>query len=325
MESVTILAKKNNKNKVTSTANSGTTNSYSLTKAAPRVSTNINIPVRQQIAWAKAYKRLMSSSGVSNKGNTRKFRQEKGPKPIEEEYIEIDYKAAKPPALFIDGYNIIGYINSVEGRNIPLEDARDCLISDLTVLQTATGWFIEVIFDAYKVKAPEKTEIVDSIQVTYTGTDETADNHIERRFQELSKSGFTNMVVAIDDNVLGTFAWLLVQWDLGFYQLRCFWKSCASLTRGGKTWKRKWRRKRGSAAQILATAFPMKCAQRLQNSNKMLPLMLLLRRRRRELLVVLLWLHLRRRSLVKVRQTMSYLLKPRPWAEDKVAAIATGI
>jgi predicted RNA-binding protein with PIN domain len=144
----------------------------------------------------------MGSNGCKGIGVTKRFRQDKGPKPVEEEYVEVDFKNVKPPALFIDGYNIIGYINSVESRNIPLDDARDCLISDLCVLCTATGWFIEVVFDAYKVKSPEKTEVVDSIQVTYTGADETADNHIERRFQELSNSGYTNMVVATDDNVL---------------------------------------------------------------------------------------------------------------------------
>ena len=35
---------------------------------------------------------------------------------------------------------MIGYINTVEGRNIPLDDARDCLVSDLSVLKGATGW-----------------------------------------------------------------------------------------------------------------------------------------------------------------------------------------
>ena len=37
-------------------------------------------------------------------------------------------------------YHIIGYINTIEGRNIPLDDARDCLVSDLSVLKGATGW-----------------------------------------------------------------------------------------------------------------------------------------------------------------------------------------
>lgn len=167
-----------------------------------RVDNNINIPVRQQIAWAKAYKRIMTSSFSSTNHITRKFRQDRGPKEEEEEYTEIDFKKTKPPAVFVDGYNIIGYINSVEGRNIAFDDARDCLISDLAVLRSATGWWIEVVFDAYKAMTPQKTESIDSLLVHYTGMSETADNFIERRFGELAAEGFTNMIVATDDNVL---------------------------------------------------------------------------------------------------------------------------
>lgn len=98
-----------------------------------RVTNRINIPVRQQIAWAKAYKRLMTSqapggsSSSSSSQTPRKFRQLNEPR-VQEEYVEVDYVNTKPPAVFVDGYNIIGHINSVEGRNIDLEDARDCLI-----------------------------------------------------------------------------------------------------------------------------------------------------------------------------------------------------
>lgn len=167
-----------------------------------RVDNNINVPVRQQIAWAKAYKRIMASSFSSSNHVTKKFRQDRGPKEEEEEYTEIDFKKTKPPAVFVDGYNIIGYINSVEGRNIAFDDARDCLISDLAVLRSATGWWIEVVFDAYKAMQPQKTESIDSLLVHYTGMSETADNFIERRFGELAAEGFTNMIVATDDLVL---------------------------------------------------------------------------------------------------------------------------
>jgi predicted RNA-binding protein with PIN domain len=102
----------------------------------------------------------------------------------------------------VDGYNIIGYINKQEGRNLDLADARDCLINDLAVLRGATGWWIEVVFDAYNVHGPSKTESIDSLMVTYTSSAETADNHIERRFSELKQSGFTNMIVATDDSAL---------------------------------------------------------------------------------------------------------------------------
>jgi predicted RNA-binding protein with PIN domain len=178
------------------------------TASAPkrRVNHNINIPMRQQIAWAKAYKRLMSASSAGNKQVVSKaFKKDRGPKEPEEEYVEIDYVNTKPPAIFVDGYNIIGYINSVEGRDIEMSDARDCLISDLAVLRGATGWWIELVFDAYSDSSPTtatQRASIDSVFVTYTSRSETADNHIERRFAELKEEGFTNMVVATDDKVL---------------------------------------------------------------------------------------------------------------------------
>lgn len=71
-------------------------------------------------------------------------------------------------AVFVDGYNIIGYINSVEGRSLSLEDSRDCLVSDLCVLKSATGWHIEVVFDAYMTGGAEAVSDVDNVQVIFT-------------------------------------------------------------------------------------------------------------------------------------------------------------
>lgn len=180
-------------------ANPSTTNVNSEPSSpSSRVTNQINIPIRQQIAWAKAYKRLMTQSSSSSTGQAKKFRRKGGTKVVEEEYVEINYVETKPPAVFVDGYNIIGYMKQTENNyaNVPLDDARESLISDLSVLRGATGWWIEVIFDAYLNQTPEKQEFVDNILVTYTGKDETADNHIERRFVKLRNDGFTNMVVA---------------------------------------------------------------------------------------------------------------------------------
>ena len=160
-----------------------------------------SISVRQQIAWAKAYKRFMSNANAPA-GQAKKFKKERGPKEEEEEEVEIDYINTPPPAVFVDGYNVIGYINSVEGRAIDLDSARDCLISDLCVLRGATGWWIELVFDAYNANAPERTDSVDNVFVTFTGRAETADGYIERRFNELQREGFKNMVVATDDSLL---------------------------------------------------------------------------------------------------------------------------
>jgi hypothetical protein len=171
---------------------------------ANRVTNQINIPIRQQIAWAKAYKRLMASQSTSS-GISKKFRQRNELKEAPEEYYEVDYKNIKPPAVFVDGYNIIGYINSVESRNMALEDARDCLISDLGMLHGATGWQIEVVFDAYQTGGTTQQYIIDDVVVTYTGKDETADNHIERRFEEMRKVGFTQMIVVTGIHSITTY------------------------------------------------------------------------------------------------------------------------
>lgn len=198
---VIVMKSDKEKKKKKASASSVALKIDSPSNSSPRVTNQINIPVRQQIAWAKARQRLLTQSSQSF-GQTTRFRQDKAEKKAEEEYVEVDYHNLKPPVVFVDGYNIIGFINSMQKRTIDMADARDCLISDLSVLKGATGWDIEVIFDAYQVLGPEKKVIQDGILVTYTSKQETADSHIERRFYELKSEGFQNMIVATDDTVL---------------------------------------------------------------------------------------------------------------------------
>ena len=71
------------------------------------------------------------------------------------------------------------------------------ICSDLSVLKGATGWWIEVVFDAYKQGGPTENRILaDNVGVTFTSREDTADSYIERRFADLRLEGFTNMVVA---------------------------------------------------------------------------------------------------------------------------------
>jgi len=170
-----------------------------------RVTNGINVSVRQQISWSKAYKRFISQS-QSHNGTGKKFRKTKSQKSpegyMEDSIVDIDYRIMAPPAIFVDGYNVIGMMNSLKGvtgigNNLDAE--RESLINDLCILRGVTGWLIEVIFDAYKSpsissKSKSKTESIDNVIVTFTSSSETADNHIERRFAELKSSGFTNMV-----------------------------------------------------------------------------------------------------------------------------------
>lgn len=173
----------------------------------PRVRADAGVSVRQQIAWAKAFRRLIDKSGSSNIG--KKFRKEKSMKSASadsstDDDSTFDYRTIKPPAVFVDGYNLIFYKNSLKwGDRNPsdLASERDSLVSDLCVLRGVTGWEIEVIFDAYKapyVSSMEsrrsRSQNVDNVIVTFTTSSETADTHIEKRFSDLQKAGFTNLV-----------------------------------------------------------------------------------------------------------------------------------
>ena len=174
-----------------------------------RVQAGTGISVRRQIAHAKAYKRLMTYKSFAKNGLGKKFRQGKAPKKEEKEYVEIDYESVRPPAVFVDGYNVISYLNVIEGRDLSLEDGRDSLINDLAILSGVTGWYIEVVFDAYKGDRSgsfSRSKSANGIIATYTGRSETADNYIERRFSELSKNNFNNMIVATDDKLLRSVA-----------------------------------------------------------------------------------------------------------------------
>ena len=196
------------------TSSDSSSSSSSISYSPARVMSGTGISVRKQIALAKAYKKATDASTHSI---GKKFRQEKGEKKEEEEYIEINYEKTKPPAIFVDGYNIVNYINCVEGNGLggerlglDMADGRDSLISDLCVLRGCTGWYIEVVFDSYKrssninsgIPGNAVSSLIDNVRVTFSGKSETADTYIERRFNDLKKQGFTNMVVATDDNVL---------------------------------------------------------------------------------------------------------------------------
>jgi len=55
------------------------------------------VPVRVQIAWAKAYKRLKNGEN-KQVVNTKRWKQDNVYNATVEEYTEIDYHNTKPPA-----------------------------------------------------------------------------------------------------------------------------------------------------------------------------------------------------------------------------------
>jgi len=212
MES-SLYAKKNKPGSSSKQSDPTTAPLHSIRDTPQRITNQLNISVRQQIAWAKAKKRLDKQVSTPITGKVRKYRRDKsdaltncttGDECSLEDFDGLDYMNMKPPAIFVDGYNIIGVMKSTStsSHQIDFEAARDSLISDLCMLRSATGWWIELVFDAYKTGSPQSSSTVDlGVIVTYTSATDTADTFIERRFQELSNEGFTNVVVATDDNV----------------------------------------------------------------------------------------------------------------------------
>lgn len=205
-----------------SLSSSSSASSSSSSSSRPmRVTSNSNVSVRQQIAWARACKRLASYTESSRRNQTTKrFRQVSDGKQssVEDTVEDVDYSALRPPIVFIDGYNVIGAMEKSRNKdssslNIDLEEARDSLISDLSVLRAATGWDIQLVFDACRAahivsagRTLESRLISEGVSVVYTSASETADTYIERQFQELLQIGYTNLVVVTDDQVLRSVA-----------------------------------------------------------------------------------------------------------------------
>jgi hypothetical protein len=81
---VMMATKKAKKKKDAATASIAASNTAATPEVRKpmRVDNNINVPVRQQIAWAKAYKRIMSTSFSNTNQITKKFRGDRGPKEV---------------------------------------------------------------------------------------------------------------------------------------------------------------------------------------------------------------------------------------------------
>jgi len=137
---------------------------------APRVSTNINIPVRKQIAWANLNKqyRAQQQAGSSfrqtankNKVVRTKYRRTWDEAEIERKAEERRRKGQDPdwsvilnrtsaaPLLIVDGYNIIhrwGRLKKHMTKGDP-SHARQLLVDDLENLASLKRWRIECVFD----------------------------------------------------------------------------------------------------------------------------------------------------------------------------------
>ncbi len=92
--------------------------------------------------------------------------------------------------LLIDGYNIIfawEELRKISEKS--LEEAREKLVSKLSVYNVFTDYEIIIVFDAYKVKGNRgEVEKEKGMTVVYTKEAQTADAYIEKTARELTKN-----------------------------------------------------------------------------------------------------------------------------------------
>ncbi|KAG7358801.1 YacP-like NYN domain containing protein [Nitzschia inconspicua] len=169
--------KRPKKNKSSPSASASSSPSPSMPQPQ-RVSTEINVPIRRQIAFGKINKMYRESLG----GGTSSFRQSRngggggGPakplrrtkyrKVLDEETIQqkalerqrkgqdpdwdvILNQTAADPIMFVDGYNIIHKWPRLKKHMAKgdLEKARRLLLDDLEQLASLKRWRIECVFD----------------------------------------------------------------------------------------------------------------------------------------------------------------------------------
>ncbi len=96
---------------------------------APRVSSQINIPVRRQIAFVKQMKKLMKQEDRPNAPVGKKARKKKDP--TQRPVVPADYASFDPSMctnyLLVDGYNVIKYVHTWCGR--PRRSDQKCILS----------------------------------------------------------------------------------------------------------------------------------------------------------------------------------------------------
>mmetsp|Transcript_4453 Transcript_4453/g.6608 ORF Transcript_4453/g.6608 Transcript_4453/m.6608 type:complete len:481 (-) Transcript_4453:2015-3457(-) len=139
-------------------------NDMAASKPPPqRVDSNINIPVRRQIEWARAKKEAMQMTNGSFRAKNVKtaYRKKLDPEREEEKKLERAQRGhepdwdvilnvtATPPLLIVDAYNVIHQWPRLKKwmRKGDTYRARNLLVQDLETLSSVKGWRIEVVFD----------------------------------------------------------------------------------------------------------------------------------------------------------------------------------
>lgn len=225
--------KKRKKKSSTLHTNSGTTsvsNNNNNAAAVPRVSNDINIPVRRQIQWAnlnKEYRRQQQAATTGGSFNPKKVERTKFRKLVNETELNelLEYRknnrdpnwdellnannTKAPPLLLVDAYNIINKWDRLEKhlKTGNLAHARQLLIADLEDLHSWKQWDIECVFDGGRRDPALGTRTTSSasqcgIQIVFTGIGmETADSYVEQTCRHVAETG-TMVIVATDDSMI---------------------------------------------------------------------------------------------------------------------------
>lgn len=103
--------------------------------------------------------------------------------------------------IIIDGYNILNsWDKYIPFLKMSFENARNELVYDMGEFSKLTGVDLLLVFDAYKINFVESKEKIKGIEVVYTRKNETADQYIEKKMDELGRKIFIS--VGTDDTLI---------------------------------------------------------------------------------------------------------------------------
>lgn len=103
--------------------------------------------------------------------------------------------------IIIDGYNILNaWQKYIPFLKMSFESARNELVYDMGEFSKLIGVDLLLVFDAYKVNFVESSENLKGIKVVYTRQNETADQYIEKKMDELGRKIFIS--VGTDDTLI---------------------------------------------------------------------------------------------------------------------------
>ena len=90
--------------------------------------------------------------------------------------------------IIIDGYNILNAWEKYKPfLKMSFENARQELIYDMGEYSKLVGIDLLLVFDAYKINFKGSSEIIKGIEVVYTKQNETADQYIEKKLDDMGR------------------------------------------------------------------------------------------------------------------------------------------